>query len=114
MGFDWRCLPEKTVTSGNCREEVVVRNACSVTGEAVTVVVVLTGVDAVVVSVGASGALSCRCPTAALAFWSSLSLAASILLRAYSISTGRSTFLVNRNLSALVGVARAAGWIRVG
>ena len=49
-------IPEYTVTSGNCNNVVVVANTVSDTGAAVTVIVVLAGVGAVTVDVGASAA----------------------------------------------------------
>jgi hypothetical protein len=49
-------IPENTVTSGNWNNVVVVPNTVSNTGAAVTVTVVLAGVGAMTVDVGASAA----------------------------------------------------------
>ena len=103
-------MPENNVTSGNCNDVVVVVNTVSNTAGAVTVTVVLAGVGAVTVDVGASAARSSSGAAIMLTLESRLSLAASIRLRAYSMSTARSDFLVYRwNLGDLVGVASAAG-----
>lgn len=85
-----------------------------VVGEAVYVTVVLTGVGAVTVRVGASGARFSR-PAATRASLSRFCLAASMRARAYSMSTARSALRMKRwNLGLCVGVTRAAGCRRVG
>jgi hypothetical protein len=102
--------PEYTVAGGNVVEAVVVMAVVSVAVlvGAVMVVVVWTGVDAVTVVVGTSGARLLRIIPAARRLRSRFSLAAAIRWRAYSTSTARScTYLRMRGM--VVGVTSAAG-----
>lgn len=101
--------PERTVGGGTVNVEVAVSSTDSVVviAGAIIVVVTLTGLVAVKVVVGASGARRCRSPAARA---SRFSLAASIRARAHSKSTLRSPLRTKRwSLGIVVGVTKAAG-----